>query len=109
MNTTNKEETKNNFSNLNGLCRLCGNENLEVINIRSEEGLRNDLPNKFEMLIPIKLVESKEQPVLCCLECLSAILSWHQFIQKVLDTNQRLISANAKSTKKGCIQNTDTR
>lgn len=45
MNTTNKEETKNHFSNLNGLCRLCGNKDLEVINIRSEEGLRNDLPN----------------------------------------------------------------
>ncbi|KAK9873575.1 hypothetical protein WA026_023132 [Henosepilachna vigintioctopunctata] len=75
-------------SNVN-VCRLCGSHDSKLIDIYSEEGLQNDIPNKIKLYIPIELSKYEEASNECCLECIATLLSWHDFIQKALDTDQR--------------------
>lgn len=88
MSIKNTQILQINSENSNEKCRLCGRHDLKLVDIFSEEGLENDLSNKIEMHIPIKLVESKEQRMKCCSECVATILSWHNFVLKVLEVNQ---------------------
>lgn len=88
MSIKNTQILQINSDNSNEKCRLCGRHDLKLVDIFSEEGLENDLSNKIEMHIPIKLVESKEQRMKCCSECVATILSWHNFVLKVLEVNQ---------------------
>ncbi|XP_044746248.1 zinc finger protein 141-like isoform X1 [Coccinella septempunctata] len=95
MNAENIQVFQNKTRNSNGICRLCGRQDLKLININSEEGLKNELYNKIELHIPIKLIESTNTSFECCMECVKLIVSWHNFVLKVLETNQTVSNSTA--------------
>lgn len=74
-------------------CRLCANKNEKVIGIYSEEGKANDLANKMNLYLPIKVSESDELPLQCCWSCASTVLAWHELVIVSVEADKKLRGA----------------
>lgn len=72
------------------VCRLCANHNEKVIGIYSEEGTSNDLANKMNLYLPIKVSENDELPLQCCWGCASTVLAWHELVVASIEADRRL-------------------
>lgn len=72
------------------ICRLCANPNEKVIGIYSEEGLSNDLANKMNMYLPVKVSENDTLPLQCCWSCASTVLAWHDLVLASVEADRRL-------------------
>lgn len=72
------------------LCRLCANKNDKVISIYSEEGIANDLGNKINSYLPIKVAEIDVLPLHCCWGCASTVLAWHELVVATVEADKRL-------------------
>lgn len=77
------------------LCRLCANKNDKVIGIYSAEGVSNDLANKMNLYLPVKVCESDELPLHCCWSCASTVLAWHELVVACLEADKRLRGLDA--------------
>ncbi|KAL3288533.1 hypothetical protein HHI36_002973 [Cryptolaemus montrouzieri] len=77
----------------NGICSFCGRHDMKIMGIYSEEGLQNDLPEKIKLYLPIKTSNFQDIQMNSCWDCVSIILSWHKFVQKVLETTHLLDSS----------------
>ncbi|KAF5297111.1 hypothetical protein FQA39_LY02691 [Lamprigera yunnana] len=75
---------------INVICRLCANPNERVIGIFSEEGISNDLANKMNMYLPIKVCETDSLPLQCCWNCASTVLAWHELVVASVEADRRL-------------------
>lgn len=86
-------------------CRLCANKNEKVIGIYSEEGIANDLANKMNLYLPIKVSESDELPLQCCWSCASTVLAWHELVVASVEVDRRLRGVPEKSAEtEGCFE-----
>lgn len=74
------------------ICRLCANPNEKVIGIYSEEGVSNDLANKMNLYLPVKVSESDTLPLQCCWGCASTVLAWHDLVLASVEADRRLRS-----------------
>lgn len=72
------------------VCRLCANHSDKVIGIYNEEGTANDLANKMNLYLPIKVSESDELPLQCCWGCASTVLAWHELVVASIEADRRL-------------------
>lgn len=88
----NNNPTTPQLVSINLICRLCANEiqNNKLIGIYSEDGLNNDLPNKMNMYLPIKVSENDELPQQCCWDCASTVLAWHDLFIASIEADRRL-------------------
>lgn len=84
---TNREES---------VCRLCANKNEKVIGIYSEEGIANDLANKMNLYLPIKVSENDQLPLQCCWGCASTVLAWHELVIASVEVDRRLRGISEK-------------
>lgn len=72
------------------LCRLCAMKNEKTIGIYSEEGIANDLANKLNMYLPIKVAENDALPLHCCWSCASTVFAWHELVVASVEADKRL-------------------
>lgn len=72
------------------LCRLCANKNDKAIGIYSEEGIANDLANKMNTYLPVKVSESDALPLHCCWSCASTVLAWHELVVASIEADKKL-------------------
>lgn len=72
------------------LCRLCANKNDKVISIYSPEGTANDLANKINSYLPIKVADDDLLPLHCCWGCASTLLAWHELVVATVEADKRL-------------------
>lgn len=72
------------------LCRLCANKNDKMIGIYSEEGLTNDLANKMNLYLPVKVYKSDVLPLHCCWSCASTVLAWHELVIASVKADKKL-------------------
>ncbi|XP_018563325.1 zinc finger protein 484-like isoform X2 [Anoplophora glabripennis] len=77
---------------INVICRLCANQNDKLIGIYSEDGINNDLANKMNMYLPIKVNETDDLPLQCCWQCASTVLAWHDLVITSVEADRRLRS-----------------
>jgi hypothetical protein len=75
------------------ICRLCASQNERLIGIFSEEGVGNDLSNKINLYLPVKVAVSDELPLQCCWNCASTILAWHELVLTSVETDRRFRSS----------------
>ncbi|KAB0803391.1 hypothetical protein PPYR_00361 [Photinus pyralis] len=75
---------------INIICRLCANPNERIIGIYSEEGISNDLANKMNTYLPIKVSEADHLPLQCCWSCASTVLAWHELVVASVEADRRL-------------------
>jgi hypothetical protein len=68
------------------ICRLCASQDERFIGIFSEEGVGNDLSNKINLYLPVKVAVLDELPLQCCLNCASTITE-KQIIENVVYDN----------------------
>lgn len=78
------------FFNLEDICRFCAEKSDRLIGIYSEEGEKNDLPNKINLYLPEKVTQTNEYPLQCCLNCMSIITTWHDFVLITQETSKKL-------------------
>lgn len=71
-------------------CRLCANPSERVIGIYSEEGISNELANKMNLYLPIKVIETDDLPLQCCWNCASTVLAWHELVLASVEADKRL-------------------
>nr|XP_008195672.2 PREDICTED: LOW QUALITY PROTEIN: zinc finger protein 260 [Tribolium castaneum] len=74
---------------INTICRLCGTHNERLIGIFSDEGVANDLSNKINLYLPVKVAASDELPLQCCWNCASTLLAWHELVVTSVETDRR--------------------
>ncbi|KAJ8958609.1 hypothetical protein NQ318_016330 [Aromia moschata] len=84
---------------INVICRLCANQNDKLIGIYSEDGIHNDLANKMNLYLPIKVNETDELPLQCCWQCASTVLAWHELVITSAEADRRLRSYQFVSEK----------
>lgn len=77
---------------INVICRLCANQNDKLIGIYSEDGINNDLANKMNMYLPIKISDTDDLPLQCCWQCASTVLAWHDLVITSVEADRRLQS-----------------
>lgn len=82
--------TESEIIGFESVCRLCANHNEKVIGIYSEEGTSNDLANKMNLYLPIKVSECDELPLQCCWGCASTVLAWHELVVASIEADRRL-------------------
>ncbi|KAJ8925315.1 hypothetical protein NQ315_009145 [Exocentrus adspersus] len=87
---------------INVICRLCANQNDKLIGIYSEDGLTNDLANKLNMYLPIKVNENDDLPLQCCWQCASTVLAWHDLVVTSVEADRRLRSYQFVTEKQLC-------
>lgn len=93
------ELPENEIIGFNTICRLCANHNEKVIGIYSEEGISNDLPNKMNLYLPVKVSESDTLPLQCCWGCASTVLAWHDLVVASIEADRRLRGMHIVSDK----------
>ncbi|CAG9813695.1 unnamed protein product [Phaedon cochleariae] len=81
------------------ICRLCANQNDKLIGIYSEDGINNDLANKMNLYLPIKVYETDDLPLQCCWQCASTVLAWHELVVASVEADRRLRSSQFVTTK----------
>ncbi|XP_044263377.1 zinc finger protein OZF-like isoform X2 [Tribolium madens] len=74
---------------VNTICRLCGSQNERLIGIFSDEGIGNDLSNKINLYLPVKVAASDDLPLQCCWNCASTLLAWHELVVTSVETDRR--------------------
>lgn len=84
---------------LDNTCRLCANQNERLIGIYSEEGISNDLANKMNLYLPIKVSEHDTLPLQCCWSCASTILAWHDLVVASVEADRRFRAAHIEVDK----------
>lgn len=75
---------------INNVCRICANQNDKLIGVYTEDGRNNDLANKINTYLPIKVSESDQLPLQCCWECASTVLAWHDLVLTSVEADRRL-------------------
>ncbi|KAF7279801.1 hypothetical protein GWI33_006725 [Rhynchophorus ferrugineus] len=78
--------------NIQTVCRICANESDRRIEIFSEDGIANDLANKINLYLPIKVTSTDNLPKQCCWQCTSTILAWHNLVLISAEADKRLRS-----------------
>lgn len=66
--------------NIHTVCRVCANESDKFVSIYSEDGVNNDLANKINLYLPIKVNDGDNLPLQCCWQCASTVLTWHELV-----------------------------
>ncbi|XP_067004016.2 zinc finger protein 585A [Anabrus simplex] len=74
------------------LCRLCGEENEELVPIFGEQGAEMDLQEKIHSYLPILVAEEDLLPLSVCTLCISNLMNFHQFVNTCYEANTKLIS-----------------
>lgn len=74
---------------INSICRLCASQNERLIGIFSDEGLTNDLGNKINSYLPVKVCISDVLPLQCCWNCASTVLAWHELVLNAVETDKK--------------------
>lgn len=82
--------TENGVEGFEVLCRLCANRSDHLIPIYSEEGVSNDLADKMNMYLPIKVTKDDLLPLQCCFQCATTVLTWHELVVATLEADRRL-------------------
>lgn len=82
--------TATEVSGIEVVCRLCANQSTRVIGIYSEEGSTNDLANKMNTYLPVKVSETDTLPLNCCWNCASTVLAWHELYTTSIEADKRL-------------------
>lgn len=82
--------TENGVEGFEVLCRLCANRSDHLIPIYSEEGVSNDLADKMNMYLPIKVTKTDLLPLQCCFQCATTVLTWHELVVATLEADRRL-------------------
>lgn len=82
--------TENGIEGFEMLCRLCANRSDHLIPIYSEEGMSNDLPNKMNLYLPVKVSEKDTLPLQCCYQCANTVLAWHELVVASEEADRRL-------------------
>ena len=75
------------------LCRLCASQNERLIGIFSEEGITNDLSNKINLYLPIKVAATDVLPLQCCWNCASTLLAWHELVLTSVEIDRKFRSS----------------
>ncbi|XP_041969543.1 zinc finger protein 311-like isoform X2 [Aricia agestis] len=89
------------LENLANVCRTCANVTEFVIPIFVGEGLHNNLAQKIQQHLPIKISEDDVLPHVVCYQCASTILAWHDLVECCLQadvTLQQRISSLTNET-----------
>lgn len=85
--------------NVHTICRICANESDKRIDIFSEDGIANDLANKINLYLPVKVTNIDNLPLQCCWQCASTILAWHDLFLISSEADKRLRSFQFLSQK----------
>lgn len=75
---------------INTICRLCASQNERLIGIFSEEGISNDLSNKINSYLPVKVAVDDGLPLQCCWSCTSTLLTYHELVLRTVETDKKL-------------------
>ncbi|XP_075983020.1 uncharacterized protein LOC142981190 isoform X3 [Anticarsia gemmatalis] len=89
------------FSNV---CRICATVTELVIPIFSGEGLQNNLADKIQKHLPIKVSTTDVLPQVVCYQCSSTLLAWHELVKCCVQADQALktkVAADARLAKGG--------
>ncbi|CAH0550417.1 unnamed protein product [Brassicogethes aeneus] len=84
---------------ISDICRLCANQSEKLIGIYTEDGCSNDLANKMNLYLPIKISETDDLPLQCCWQCASTLLAWHDLVVTTADTDRKLRSCQLVTEK----------
>lgn len=82
--------TENGIEGFEILCRLCANRSEHLIPIYGEEGTSNDLSDKMNLYLPVKVTADDTLPLQCCFQCASTVLSWHELVIASVEADKRL-------------------
>lgn len=85
--------------NLNLVCRFCAVQNERFIGIFSEEGISNDLANKINLYLPVKVSQDDQLPLQCCWNCASTLIAWHELVITSVECDQRFRTSALNSLK----------
>ncbi|XP_067012466.2 zinc finger protein 271 isoform X2 [Anabrus simplex] len=72
------------------LCRVCANENQDLVPVFGEQGMELQLNEKIQWHLPIEVKEDDKLPVKMCSTCVSLLNSWDDLIHCCLAADIKL-------------------
>ncbi|KAK7792740.1 hypothetical protein R5R35_007059 [Gryllus longicercus] len=74
----------------NQICRICANENIEMISIFAEQSIQLQIIDKIQWHLPIVVKEDDKLPLKVCTNCVALINSWHDLVATCVETDAKL-------------------
>uniref|UniRef100_A0A1B0CWB1 Uncharacterized protein n=2 Tax=Lutzomyia longipalpis TaxID=7200 RepID=A0A1B0CWB1_LUTLO len=74
---------------LDSLCRLCGNMNINLIPVIAEDGQETELLQKIVTHLKISVNPEDVLPKKLCIHCTNTLVSWHSFYESCRETNEK--------------------
>ncbi|XP_055691462.1 zinc finger protein 91-like [Lutzomyia longipalpis] len=74
---------------LDSLCRLCGNMNINLIPVIAEDGQETELLQKIVTHLKILVNPEDVLPKKLCIHCTNTLVSWHSFYESCRETNEK--------------------